>query len=82
MKLNTKQKIRLYSWCVEEGVNLQYGKLSLCDLRNFNYSQLKTDRKYQVHCDDYTYSWSMIYDNLNSAVHKFLELKDKVKRVK
>ena len=82
MILTKKQELILYQACVEEGINLQYGKLSLCDLRNFNYSQVYDNRKYQVHSDDYKYPWSMIYDDIMPAVQKFLELKYKVKRTK
>ena len=81
-KLNKTQEKLLYQWCIQEGVNIEYGKLSLCDLRNFNYSQVKNDRKYQVHCEDNNCPWSMIYDTLSPAVNKFIELKVKVKRVK
>jgi hypothetical protein len=82
MNLSKKQEENLYAWCLHNGVNLEYGKLSLCDLRNFNYSQIKNDRRYQVHCEDYNYGCSMIYDNISSAVAKFIELKSKVKRTK
>ena len=82
MNLTKKQEINLYCWCIHEGVNLDYGKLSLCDLSNFRYSHLKDDRRYQVHCEDTGYVWSAIYDDLNAAVNKFVEIKNKIKRVK
>jgi hypothetical protein len=80
--LSKDQEKNLYSWCLHEGVNLEYGKLSLCDLRNFRHSQIRNDRRYQVHCDDATWAHSMIYDNVASAVSKFIELKSKVKRMR
>jgi hypothetical protein len=82
MKLTKSQEVFLYEICIDEDISLQYGKLSLCDLRNFRYSDVKNDRKYQVHCDDYKYPWSMIYDELKPAVRKFVELKEKVKKIK
>lgn len=81
-ELTNKEEKSLYAWCLNQGVNLQYGKLSLCDLRNFQYSNVRNDRKYQVHCDDPKNQWSMIYDEVSPAISKFMELKMKVKRVK
>ena len=80
MKLTREQEINLYAWCLHEGLSLQYGKLSLCDLRHFRYSNLKNDRKYQVHCEDGQNNWTMIYDDLKTAIIKFLELKKRVRR--
>lgn len=82
MNLTKKQEMSLYAWCMEMGLSIEYGKLSLCDLRNFRYSNVRNDRCYQVHCEDKTYSWSMLYNDLESAITKFMELKTKVKRVK
>ena len=81
-QLTKDQEENLWSWCIYSGVNLEYGKLSLCDLRNFNHSAISTNRRYQVHSDDHYYPCSMIYDELRPAVLKFMELKKKVKRVK
>jgi len=82
MILTKKQEISLYAWCIHEGINIEYGKLSLCDLRNFHYSEVKNNRRYQVHSDDRVYPWSMIYEDLEPAIVKFMELKRKVKRVR
>lgn len=82
MSLTKSQQTNLYAWCLHEGVSLEYGKLSLCDLRNFRHSDLKDSRRYQVHCEDHNYPWSMIYDEVEPAINKFLELKAKVKRTK
>lgn len=82
MKLTKQQKKQLYAWCLNEGVNIEYGKLSLCDLRNFRHSSLYNNRRYQVHCEDSKYPWSVVYDDIDSAIEKFLELKNKVRRVK
>jgi hypothetical protein len=80
--LSKDQEKNLYAWCLHEGVNLEYGKLSLCDLRNFRHSQIRQDRRYQLHCEDPTYGCSMIYTDILPAVSKFIELKKKVKRMR
>ena len=82
MSLTKQQEKKLYEMCIEEGVNLEYGKLSLCDLRNFRYSTIYRDRRYQVHCTDNKYPWSKIYDELSPALEKFIELKMKVRKIK
>ena len=82
MNLTKQQEKSLYAWCMEMGLSIEYGKLSLCDLRNFKYSDVYNNRCYQVHCEDKTYPWSMIYDQIEPAITKFMELKTKVKRVK
>ena len=82
MSLTRKQEIALYRLCINEGVNIEYGKLSLCDLRNFRYSHVRTNRRYQVHCEDYQYGFSGIYDNLESAIMKFIDLKGKVRGIR
>ena len=80
--LSKAQEHNLYSWCIQQGVNLEYGKLSLCDLRNFRHSQIRYDRRYQLHCEDPTWGCSMIYTDIAPAVNKFIELKAKVKRTR
>ena len=79
MNLTKAQKKNLYMWCLTEGVNLEYGKLSLCDLRNFYFSDIYDDRRYQLHCEDPKFPISKLYDDMGSAVEKFLEIKGKIK---
>lgn len=69
-----------YKRCLEEGVELNYGKLTLVDLRNYRHSAINQGRRYQVHCEDSKYPWSMIYDELGPAICKFMEIKKKVRR--
>lgn len=76
-----KQK-QIVMWCISNGIDLQYQKLSLCDLRNYRYSMVKNDRRYQVYCEDKSYGWSGIYDDLSAATNKFLELKSRLRRPK
>jgi hypothetical protein len=82
MKLDNNQRKALIAWCMEEELSIEYGKLSLCDLRNFRHSSVYQDRRWQVHSEDSKYPWSMIYDELGPAIEKFLELKRKVRRMR
>lgn len=80
MKLTKQQERSLYAWCLKMGLDISYGKLSLCDLRNHRHSQVRDDRRYQVHSEDYDYPWSMIYDEIEPAINKFMELRTKVRK--
>ena len=80
-ELTDRERVELIKWAVMEGIDLQYGKLSLCDLRNYRYSNIRDDRKYQVHSEDRRYPWSGIYDDLDPAARKFLELRRRVRRM-
>ena len=82
MKLTKQQRKSLVAWCLEEGMSIQYGRLSLCDLRNFRHSHVYDNRRYQVHSEDSRYPWSAIYDEVEPAIEKFLELKRKVRRMR
>ena len=82
MTISHERKKQLYEWCLQDGLSLEYGKLSLCDLKNFYYSNVYDDRRYQVHCEDPKYGHSMIYDDVHSAIEKFIELQKRVKRIK
>ena len=82
MRLTHQQRKQLCAWCMEEGISLEYGKLSLCDLRNYRHSQIYDNRRFQVHSDDARYPHSGLYDEPGPAIEKFLELKTKVKRIK
>jgi hypothetical protein len=83
MKLTTKQRKLLYRWFLEEeGVSIEYGKLTLCDLRNYRHSSVYNDRRYQVHSDDPNSAFSGLYDDLDSAIAQFIGLKAKTKRLK
>ena len=79
--LNYQEQKQLYKLCLGQGVDITYGKLSLCDLRNYRYSNVKDDRAYQVHSDDPKNPWSMIYDNIDPAVARFVDLKSRTKRI-
>ena len=82
MKLNHQQRKSLIAWCLEENLTIEYGKLSLCDLRDYRHSQVYDNRRYQVHCEDHQYPHSGIYEDAEPAIEKFLELKQKVRRMR
>jgi hypothetical protein len=63
-------------YCLEHDIELQYGKLSLCDLWNHGFRRPR--RRYQVHCEDNKFKFSMIYDELGPAVEKFSYIKKRI----
>lgn len=65
-----------------KGIDLTYGKLSLCDLKHYTHVKLfKGGRRYQIYCDDPRVSWFKVYyeTELNDAVKKFIEIMKKIK---
>ena len=82
MSLNTQQKRLIYKWLLDEGCSVEYGRLSLCDLTNFRHSHVYDNRRYQVHSDDTKCPWSAIYEEIEPAINKFMELRRKVRRMK
>jgi len=77
----------LYKLCALQDITLQYGKLTLCNVTMYNIKERKY--KWQVHCDDRRVStskdpdtpgFSKLYtaDQLDDAIKKFIELKNKV----
>lgn len=61
---------------VLDGIELTYGKLSLCNLEH--YCKFRCSRKWQVHSEDRRYLYSEIYNELTPALNKFLEIKKKI----
>lgn len=70
----------VYLFCLENNVNLEYGKLTLCDLRNYSHNMLVKHRRYQVHCEDRKFEFSQIYDQKEDAVDKFLQIKNTIRK--
>lgn len=81
-ELSHEQEKSVYAHAILQGCSVEFGKLSLCDLTNFRHSQVKTDRKYQVHCDDTKHLFSGIYEELMPAVNQFMYIKQRVGRRK
>ena len=79
MRLTESQEHQLFKLCISEGVDLSYGKLSLCDLRNYWYAHVRRDRRYQVHSEDNKLKWSGIYDDLDAAINKFIHIKHRIR---
>jgi hypothetical protein len=67
-----------YLDCVDADVDIQYGRLSLCNLKHYmpGYSR---KRIYQVHCDDSNEKYSQIFEHPEHAIIKFIELKRKIR---
>lgn len=70
------------------GIDLQYGKLTLCDLSHYRCGHYRPGRyKYQIYCDDQRVRdgktngcYRLYYENrLDDAIKKFLEIKEKIK---
>lgn len=68
---------------VSDGVELTYGKLTLCDLSH--YQIFRGDKKWQIFCSDKKIKedgknegFYQVYNDLNKALMKFLELKMKI----
>jgi hypothetical protein len=57
------------------GCSVQYGQLSICDLRHFVHSRENLDKIYQVDCNDSKFVFTQIYANLNTAIDKFCLIK-------
>ena len=74
-KLTTSEEMSLYRLCLLQGVELSLGKMTLCNLENHRHSFIKHDRKWQLHCEDKKCPWYFIYNDLEDAVKKFMELK-------
>jgi hypothetical protein len=60
---------------VESGCDVDFGKLTICDLGNHSATRKLLERKYQVHCDDPRMKWSEIYYKLDIAVDKFMVIR-------
>ena len=71
-------EFELYLDCMDNDVDLQYGRLTLCNLKHYipGYNKKRT---YQVHCDDAKIKFSGLYEHIEHAIRKFIELKREVK---
>jgi hypothetical protein len=80
MKFTDNEEADIYAWCVSQGITLEIGKLSLCDLRNFRYSEVTGHkRKYQIYYGEDKDSFSVIYEDPKEAAIKFVELKKRIR---
>ena len=65
---------QLYKACLENNVDLQYKRLTLC----IPPKRLLNKHEYQVHCEDSRAKFSKLYSDPEEAVDKFIELKTKL----
>lgn len=54
------------------GIDVNYGKLSLCNLAHYSMTRNMLDRKYQVDCDTAKIRFSKIYHRYEDAIDKFI----------
>lgn len=63
------------NWLVSNKYTVQFRDLSICDLREYLPDRKSNGYDYQVHCDNKTYSFSHLYNELDIAVDKFIGIK-------
>jgi hypothetical protein len=78
-ELTQKEESSLYSICLDMGLEVSYGKLSICDLSYHRHSHITKNRRWQVHCDDNRNPFSGLFDDKLDAIEKFMEIKPSVK---
>jgi hypothetical protein len=72
----------MYKTIFREGVDLQFGKLTLVDLSHYRCGQYRPGKyKYQIYCDDNRTRFFKCYyeTQVDDAIKKFLEIKNKIK---
>lgn len=69
-------EFQLLKKLVLDGMELTYGKLTLCDLSH--YSKYRGDRKWQIYCNDKRNPCYLVFKDVAEAIYKFLELKIKI----
>lgn len=60
----------VYKFCLENYIDINYKRVSLCNLRNYG-----INRQYQVHAEGKNV-YSNIFADLDTAINKFIELKN------
>lgn len=56
------------------GIDVEYGRLSLCNLGKYCITRNILEHKYQVDCDDANIRFSHVYNNHHSAIDKWVAL--------
>lgn len=82
-------EFQLLKKLILDGIELTYGKLTLCDLQN--YGRFRGPKRWQIYCDDKRIfeekertknkeekGCYLIYLSLDEALSKFLQLKCKI----
>lgn len=68
----------LYEKVLEDGSSVECNRLSLCCINDYLRSSGIRGIKYQVDCDDYRFKFSQLYEDLDKAVAKYVEIKRKL----
>ena len=71
-------KTDLYEKVLEDGSSVECNRLSLCCINDYLRSSAIRGIRYQVDCDDYRFKFSQLYEDLNKAVAKYVEIKRKL----
>ena len=66
-----------YKKILLDGCSIEYKRLSLC-LINDHYHRIPKKLLYQVHSDNHKLLMSTLYGDVDVAVSKFLEVKEKL----
>jgi len=77
-QLNPEHEKALMKLCLERGIELQFGKCTVCNLKNHYHAAVNRDKIWQVHCDDKLYPFSQVYDDIWQAVNKFYDIKYRI----
>lgn len=71
-------KTNIYEQVLEDGSSVECNRLSLCCINDYLRSSRATSIRYQVDCDDYRLKFSQLYEDLEKAVEKYVEIKRKL----
>ena len=71
-------KTDVYAKVLEDGSSVECNRLSLCCINDYLRNSSIRGVRYQVDCDDYKLKFSQLYENLEKAVDKYMEIKGKL----
>ena len=71
-------KTDIYKKVIIDGSAVECNRLSLCCINDYLKFASNKDIKYQVDCDDYRFKFSKLYNDVNDAVEKYIEIKGKL----
>lgn len=68
----------VYAGVLEDGSSVECNRLSLCCINDYLRNSRTRGVRYQVDCDDYRLKFSQLYEDLDKAVSKYVEIKGKI----
>jgi tRNA G26 N,N-dimethylase Trm1 len=71
-------KTDVYTTVLEDGSSVECNRLSLCCINDYLRNSGVRGIRYQVDCDDYRFKFSQLYEDLEKAVKKYVEIKRKL----